>query len=123
MSRHARMTRTAISPRLATRIFFTESTVDSRQSTVSVGYLSTVNCRLSTILSSAKRRRAAVVRCLLVRVRQADERRLAPRTAEELETGRQRVAAGIAHRDRDRRKSRGRRENLIVVAAGRREVA
>src|SRR6185503_9591744 len=89
--------------------------------------LTTDDLRLTTILSSPerrrRRRRATMVSGLFVRIGEADERRLAPRPAEQLQPGRQRIAAGIAHRDRDRGKPGARREELAVVAARRVEIA
>src|ERR1700757_5135535 len=100
-SRHARITRTAISPRLAMRI------------------LRTMTYR-RTILS--EHGRSTVVRGLLVRVRELEEARLAPGAAEELEAGGQRAIVRVAHRYGDRRKAGARRKELVVVAAGRVEV-
>ena len=60
-------------------------------------------------------RRVPVPRRLFVGVGELDERRLAPRAAEERHPGGQR-AARIAHRDVDRRPPGRRRKHLAVVA-------
>src|SRR6516162_1257569 len=96
------MIRTAISPRFAIRIFF----------------------RLLILLEGrGRRRRAAMMRCLLVRVCQLEECRFAPGTAEQLKAGRQRPATGKAHRYRDRGKTGAGCEELAVVAAWRVQIA
>ena len=98
------MTRTAISPRFAIRIFFTSPALYSTG-------------------AGRRRRRTAMVRGLFVGVGELEQGRLAPRTAEELQAGGQRVAARVAHRHGDRREAGARREQLAVVAAGRIQVA
>src|SRR6185312_13002223 len=65
----------------------------------------------------------AVMRGLLVSVRERDEPALAPRASEERHAGREPAAAGVAHRHGDRGESGARREYLAVVAGGRVEVA
>src|SRR5436189_6479117 len=68
-------------------------------------------------------RRAPVARVLLVGIGKPQERRLVPRPPEELQPGGQHAAAGVTHRHRDGRKAGARRKQLVVVAAGRVEIA
>src|SRR5579872_5906195 len=121
ISRQARMMRTAISPRLAIRILFTDTLLYCvlRRGTGSV--------RLQPRQRSSMERRSRggrtpMVGRLLVRVREAEERRFAPRASEKLEAGGQRAPGG-AHRHGDRGKAGARREQLVVVAARRVEIA
>src|SRR5580765_8254733 len=114
ISRHARMTRTAISPRFAMRILFRAS--------YSIGPNRGGRSKLRPTAPSLQAGWTPVVRRLLVGVGKADERRLAPRAAEELKARRER-AVRVAHRDCYRRESRARRKELVVVAARRVEIA
>src|SRR5262245_29753602 len=98
--------RSAISPRLAIRIFF--------------GFFLTTERSIVLLPQSG---RPPVVGRLLVREGEPQERFLAPRAAEELQAGRQTVAARVTHRDGDRGKAGARREELVVVAARRIEIA
>src|SRR5262245_30063784 len=61
-------------------------------------------------------------RGLLVRVGEPDERRLAPRTAEQGEPGGEHAPAKVPHGYVDGGEARGRREQLAVVAVGRVQV-
>src|SRR4051794_37660378 len=64
-----------------------------------------------------------MMRRLLVPVRELDQRRLAPRQTEDRHPRRERTTARVAHGNADRRKARGGREELAVIAARRIEIA
>src|SRR5947209_1685606 len=115
-SRQARITRTAISPRLAIRIFFRAQT---SRTTAAVGSAGIYACqgrgqpsrlRYTRTIILSERRWPSVVRCLFVRVGELEQTRFGPRAAEELQAGGQRVAARVSHRDGDCREAGARRE-------------
>ncbi len=64
-----------------------------------------------------------MMRCLLVGVCQPEERFLAPRPTEELQSGWQRASPRETHRYRDGGKPGARRKELVVVAVWRVQVA
>src|SRR5277367_3799667 len=100
ISRHARMMRTAISPRLAIRTFFTNTQLYSAHARLKPRATTGPDGTLSN--GGRGGGRTAVVGGLLVAVSQLEEHRLAPRAAEELQPRRERVAAGESHRHGDR---------------------
>src|ERR1051325_286129 len=67
--------------------------------------------------------RPSMLRRLLIRIAELDERRLVERSAEHLQASGERVVARVAHGDRDRRHPRLWREHLAVVAMRSVEVA